>query len=159
MQALPNHGEEGAGQGSGHGRVQDRPRPFSSLLDRPFDDFVGLECNEVIYMCPTTVILTPELFDEDGLVRDFSFWSEPLAEAIAQDVGIGSLTEAHWKIIRAMREHYGKLGVAPAMHRVCHDAGIERQQVNDLFGYCLIAWRIAGLPSPGEEGKAYLSAM
>jgi tRNA 2-thiouridine synthesizing protein E len=105
------------------------------------------------------VILTPELFDEDGLVRDFSFWSEPLAEAIAQDVGIGSLTEAHWKIIRAMREHYGKRGVAPAMHRVCHDAGIERQQVNDLFGYCLIAWRIAGLPSPGEEGKAYLSAM
>jgi tRNA 2-thiouridine synthesizing protein E len=45
------------------------------------------------------------------------------------------------------------------MHRVCHDAGIERQQVNDLFGYCLIAWRIAGLPNPGEEGKAYLSGM
>jgi dissimilatory sulfite reductase related protein len=110
-------------------------------------------------MPPTTTILTPELFDEDGLVRDFSFWSESLAEAIAQDVGIGSLTEAHWKIVRAMREHYAKLGVAPAMRRVCHDAGIERQQVNDLFGYCLIAWRIAGLPNPGEEGKAYLSAM
>lgn len=110
-------------------------------------------------MTPTTAILAPELFDEDGLVREFSLWSESLAEAIAQDAGVGPLTAAHWKILLAMREHYAKLGVAPAMHRVCHDAGIERQQVNDLFGYCLIAWRIAGLPNPGEEGKAYLSGM
>lgn len=108
---------------------------------------------------PTTAIPTPELFDEDGLIREFSLWSESLAEAIAEDAGIGSLTAAHWKVVRALREHYAKLGVAPAMHRVCHDAGIERQQVNDLFGYCLIAWRIAGLPNPGEEGKSYLSGM
>jgi tRNA 2-thiouridine synthesizing protein E len=110
-------------------------------------------------MPAATPLLPPELFDEDGLVRDFSLWSEPLAEAIAQDVGVGALSEAHWKIVRAMREQYAKLGVAPSMHRVCHDAGIERQQVNDLFGYCLVAWRIAGLPNPGEEGKAYLSGM
>jgi tRNA 2-thiouridine synthesizing protein E len=110
-------------------------------------------------LLPGATILTPELFDEDGLIRDFSSWSESLAEVIAQDVGIGSLTEAHWKIVRAMREQYAKLGVAPSMHRVCHDAGIERRQVNDLFGYCLIAWRVAGLPNPGEEGKTYLSAM
>jgi sulfur relay (sulfurtransferase) DsrC/TusE family protein len=72
---------------------------------------------------------------------------------------MGALTEAHWKISRAMREHYSKLGVAPSMHRVCHDASIERRQVNTLFGYGLIAWRIAELPNPGEGGKAYLSAM
>lgn len=110
-------------------------------------------------MLPATVILAAELFDEAGLVRDFTSWTESLAEALAQDAGIGPLTEGHWRIIRAMREHYAKLGVAPAMHRVCHDAGIERQQVNDLFGYCLVAWRVAGLPNPGEEGKAYLSGM
>ncbi len=106
-----------------------------------------------------TMLAHPELFDEDGLVRDFSLWSEALAEAIAQEVGIGPLSAAHWRIVRAMREHYAKLGVAPAMHRVCHDAGIERQQVNELFGHCLVAWRVAGLPNPGEEGKAYLSGM
>jgi len=27
-----------------------------------------------------------------------------------------------------------------------------------LFPSCLAAWRIAGLPDPGEEAKAYLSA-
>ncbi len=110
-------------------------------------------------MPPANIVSTPELFDEDGLIRDFTSWSESLAETLAQDAGIGQLTEAHWKIIRAMREHYANLGVAPAINRICRDAGIERQQVNELFGYCLVAWRVAGLPSPGEETKAYLSSM
>ena len=110
-------------------------------------------------MSAATVIPAPELFDEDGLIRDFTSWTEALAESLAQDVGIGRLGEAHWKIIHAMREHYAKLGAAPAMHRVCHDAGIERQQMNKLFGYCLVAWRVAGLPNPGEETKSYLSGM
>lgn len=100
-----------------------------------------------------------ELFDEDGLVRDFASWSEPLAEELAKAAGIGQLTEAHWKIIGLMRAQYAKLGVAPAINRICRDAGIERQQVNELFGYCLVAWRVAGLPNPGEETKAYLSSM
>ena len=107
----------------------------------------------------STTMLTPELFDEDGLVRDFASWSESLAESLAQAEGVGPLTEAHWKLIRAMREHYARRGVAPVMHRVCQQAGIERQQVNDLFGYCLVAWRVAGLPNPGEEAKSYLSSM
>ena len=110
-------------------------------------------------MSSANVILTPELFDEDGLIRDFTSWSESLAETLAQDAGIGQLTAAHWKIIRAMREQYAKFGYAPAMNRICRDAGIERQQVNELFGYCLVAWRVAGLPNPGEETKAYLSSM
>ena len=104
-------------------------------------------------------ISTAEVFDEDGLIRDFTSWSEPLGATLAQEAGIGQLTEAHWKIIRAMREQYAKFGFAPAMHRICRDAGIERKQVNELFGYCLVAWRVAGLPNPGEEAKSYLSSM
>ncbi len=100
-----------------------------------------------------------DVFDDDGLIRDFNLWSESLAEAMAEEAGIAPLTEQHWKIIRAMRDHYARLGAAPAMHRVCHDAGVERRLVNDLFGYCLVAWRVAGLPNPGEEAKAYLSGM
>jgi len=110
-------------------------------------------------MSSENIILTPELFDEDGLIRDFASWSEQLGAALAQDAGIGPLTEAHWTIIRAMRKHYAQLGAAPAMHRICRDEGIERQQVNELFGYCLVAWRVAGLPNPGEEAKSYLSSM
>jgi len=108
---------------------------------------------------PTPAVITPELFDEDGLLRDFAAWSEPLAEALAQEAGIGPLTAAHWEIIRVMREHYAKRGSAPVMLHVCRDAGVERQQVNELFGYCLVVWRVAGLPNPGEEAKTYLSGM
>jgi len=110
-------------------------------------------------MLTTTAAPLSELFDEDGLIRDFASWSEPLAQALAWEAGIGRLREAHWRIIHAMREHYARLGAAPAMHRVCHDAGIERHEVNELFGYCLVAWRVAGLPNPGEEAKSYLSDM
>ena len=110
-------------------------------------------------MSDATDIREAELFDEDGLILDFTSWSESLAQSLAQDAGIGRLDAAHWKIIHAMRKHYAKLGAAPAMHRVCHEAGIERRQVNELFGYCLVAWRVAGLPNPGEEAKAYLSDM
>jgi TusE/DsrC/DsvC family sulfur relay protein len=130
-----------------------------SGLDRPPISRWAFVTVEVIYMPSANVISTPELFDEDGLIRDFTSWSESLGETLAQDAGIGQLTEAHWKIIRAMREHYAKFGFAPAMYRICRDAGIERKQVNELFGYCLVAWRVAGLPNPGEEAKSYLSSM
>jgi TusE/DsrC/DsvC family sulfur relay protein len=110
-------------------------------------------------MPSANVIPAPELFDEDGLIRDFTSWSESLAETLAQEARIAPLTEGHWKIIRTMREHYAKFGVAPAMRNICRDAGVERKQVNELFGYCLVAWRVAGLPNPGEEAKSYLSSM
>lgn len=103
--------------------------------------------------------LDPALFDEDGLLLDFNAWSEELAEALAADAGVGTLSETQWRIIRAFRENYAKSGAAPAMRRVCQDAGVERRAVNELFGYCLVAWRIAGLPNPGEEAKSLLGSM
>lgn len=99
------------------------------------------------------------LFDEDGLLRDPAQWSEGLASSVADSIGVGPLSLEHWKIIRALRGQFLKAGSAPAMHLVCREAGVERSRVNDLFGYCLNAWRVAGLPNPGEEGKSYLSNM
>lgn len=101
----------------------------------------------------------PTLFDEDGLLRDFSSWSQALAAAVARDTGIATLTDEHWKLIHALRGQYAESGAAPVMHLVCRHAGVDRDRVNELFGYCLIAWRIAGLPNPGEEAKSYLSNM
>lgn len=99
------------------------------------------------------------LLDDDGLVRDFSLWSEQLARDLAREEGLGALGERHWRLIRAMRAEYQRLDGPPAMRHVCHQAGIDRREVNALFGYCLVAWRVAGLPNPGEEAKSYLSAM
>jgi tRNA 2-thiouridine synthesizing protein E len=45
------------------------------------------------------------------------------------------------------------------MSAVCHRLGKEKFWVHDLFQSCLNAWRVAGLPNPGEEAKSYLSDM
>ena len=102
---------------------------------------------------------TGTILDEDGLVRDFSLWSEDLARSLAHEEGLGELTDKHWSLIRAMRDEFERLNGYPTIRDVCHHAGINRVEVNNLFGYCLVAWRVAGLPNPGEEAKAYLGSM
>ncbi len=98
-------------------------------------------------------------FDEYGLLKDPSQWNEKLAREIARDEGIVELTADHWEVIHELREHYAGFGVAPAMSHVCHKHGKDRQWIHDLFHTCLGAWRVAGLPNPGEEAKSYLSGM
>ena len=80
-----------------------------------------------------------------------------MAQEIARQLDIAKLTDEHWEVIRALREHYAKFGVAPAMNNVCRQHGRDRHWVHDLFHSCLNAWRVAGLPNPGEEAKSYLS--
>ena len=98
-------------------------------------------------------------FDDDGLLTDPSQWSEAAAMEIARREGIARLTEDHWEVIRTLRGHYARFGVAPAMIQVCRAHGQGRNWVHDLFFTCLGAWRVAGLPNPGEEAKAYLNDM
>ncbi len=100
---------------------------------------------------------TPSQFDDDGLLNDARSWNVELAQQIAYHHDIGTLTDDHWQIIHALREHYQRFGVAPAMQNICHDLGRGRFWIHDLFHTCLNAWRVAGLPNPGEEAKTYLS--
>ncbi|MDX5152378.1 MAG: TusE/DsrC/DsvC family sulfur relay protein [Acidiferrobacterales bacterium] len=97
--------------------------------------------------------------DEDGLLVDPNDWNEDVAREMANSLGIGDLTGDHWQVIDALRKHYAQFGVAPAMNNVCHSLGKEWGWTHDLFHTCLNAWRIAGLPNPGEEAKSYLSGM
>jgi TusE/DsrC/DsvC family sulfur relay protein len=106
---------------------------------------------------PDTV--SKPLFDEDGLLINPEAWSEALAREIARRYDLGELTAEHWEVIHALREHYARRGVAPAMSQVCRASHKDRQWVHDLFQTCLNAWRVAGLPNPGEEAKSYLSDM
>ncbi len=99
------------------------------------------------------------MFDESGLLKDPAQWNETLAAEIARLDGIGRLTDEHWEVIRSLREHYARFGVAPAMSHICRSHGKDKQWIHDLFHSCLGAWRVAGLPDPGEEAKTYLSGM
>ncbi len=102
--------------------------------------------------------MLPEI-DENGLLKDAQMWNESVARELAARDGIAVLTADHWKIIHSLREYYAKFGVAPAMSQICHVYGRDWHWAHDLFHTCLGAWRVAGLPDPGEEAKSYLSDM
>lgn len=97
--------------------------------------------------------------DENGLLVDASSWDKQVAEVIAEQLGVGKLSPDHWKVIGALRKHYNRFGVAPAMFNICRSNGQKSDWVHNLFNTCLDAWRVAGLPDPGEEAKSYLSDM
>jgi TusE/DsrC/DsvC family sulfur relay protein len=100
----------------------------------------------------------PEL-DEVGLLKHPQQWNEQVAEELARMSGIAELSHDHWLVIFALRDYFKKFGVAPAMKHVCSSFQKESLWVHDLFGSCLNAWCVAGLPDPGEEAKSYLSDM
>lgn len=100
----------------------------------------------------------PEV-DEYGLLKDASQWNEAVAIWLAKQNDVGSLTPIHWRFIHALRNYYFKYRIPPAMSLICKKEGFDTHCVQKLFCTCLNAWRVAGLPDPGEEAKSYLSAM
>lgn len=99
----------------------------------------------------------PAKFDEDGFLREPGQWSEQVAAEIAQASGIERLGEDHWRVLRYLREHFLDCGTLPAERVVCRETGLAAHCMETLFANDLKqAWRIAGLPNPGEEAKAYM---
>ena len=97
--------------------------------------------------------------DEDGLLLDPERWNAEVAYGIARQLGIDILNQEHWLVIDDLRSYFKEFGVAPAMNHICHRHGKDKLWIHNLFGTCLNAWRVAGLPNPGEEAKSYLSDM
>lgn len=95
-------------------------------------------------------------FDEDGFLLDPLMWTPGMASEIAQSDGLVQLTTEHWEVIEYLRDHYLRFGMLPVMRHVCQAYELESSCVADLFHDPREAWRIAGLPNPGEEAKAYL---
>lgn len=97
-------------------------------------------------------------FDEEGFLQNPADWNERLAQQLAKQEGLGELSEARWQVIYALREYYKDHHHVPDFRRLCEAAHqedvycMERLFNNDGSK----AWRIAGLPNPGEEIKAYL---
>lgn len=93
-------------------------------------------------------------FDEDGFLLDPLSWTPELAIEIADADGLLTLTPDHWKVIEYLREHYLTSGTLPVMNHVCRVNHLERHCVHALFHDPREAWRVAGLPNPGEDAKA-----
>jgi tRNA 2-thiouridine synthesizing protein E len=52
----------------------------------------------------------PVLTDSEGYLRDLGDWSEDFVRALARQEEL-ELTEAHWQVIRWLREFYAEHGV------------------------------------------------
>jgi len=98
----------------------------------------------------------PLNFDEDGFLRESAQWNERIAEQIAREDGIGELSEGHWSVIHYLRRHYLSFGSLMPVSHVCRVNQLDSHCVNGLFRDLREAWRVAGLPNPGEEAKSYM---
>lgn len=94
--------------------------------------------------------------DSDGFLVDPALWNRGMARFVAKLDGVWPLTPDHWAIIYYMREHRLTYGALPPVSQICRTQGLDRNAVRRLFGSCREAWRIAGLPHPGEEALAYM---
>lgn len=95
-------------------------------------------------------------FDSTGFLTDTLLWNEEIAKAIAKFDGIGPLSVAHWQIIQHLRHSWIGCHSIPAVSHTCHLVGMGPHCLDELFNGPREAWRVAGLPDPGEEARAYM---
>ncbi len=95
-------------------------------------------------------------FDIDGFLVEPDRWDYDLAQRIADSERMDLLTPKHWEVINYVRQKFFLNGSLPVMRLVCRAAGLDRHKAHKLFGSCRTLWRVAGLPNPGEEAKAYM---
>lgn len=95
-------------------------------------------------------------FDAEGFLADPRDWDESMAGRIAMLDGLGELSDAQWAVVRVLRAEYGRTGALPSLPHACRLAGSDPHCLDELFPNAREAWRIAGLPDPGEEARAYM---
>ena len=88
--------------------------------------------------------------DAEGFLTDSNQWTKDVAQAIADQVGVGALNDEHWKVIDFMRKDYEAEGQSPGLRRITKQAGVSMKEIYALFpkGPGKKAAMVAGLPKP-----------
>jgi TusE/DsrC/DsvC family sulfur relay protein len=100
-------------------------------------------------MTVTTIGATQVHLDAEGFLTEYDEWNEDLARQLAAQIGI-ELTEAHWKVIRFLRDDFPAQGETATLRRVSTLAGMPVKELFTLFPgkpAKKMAY-IAGLPKP-----------
>ncbi len=96
--------------------------------------------------------------DKEGYLLDHTQWEEGLVPVIAQEEGI-ELTDAHWEVIRFVRNFYLEFNTSPAVRMLVKamekEHGPEKGNSKYLFtlfrkGPAKQATKLAGLPKPAK---------
>ncbi len=91
----------------------------------------------------------PVHVDDEGFLTEYDEWDEELAQVLARQIGI-ELNDAHWKVIRFLREDYKAQGETATSRRVQTVGGVPVKEQFALFPKKpakKMAY-IAGLPKP-----------
>ena len=101
-------------------------------------------------MSTTTIADTPVELNDEGFFVHPEQWTESMAPDLAQREGIAQLTEAHWKVIRFMRQEYFEKGTGPTVRELGKTSGVSVKELYELFpkGPAKVAARVAGIPKP-----------
>jgi tRNA 2-thiouridine synthesizing protein E len=99
---------------------------------------------------PVTEINSHQIHvDDEGFLTEYDEWDENLAVVLAGRIGI-DLTDAHWKVIRFLRDDYKTQGDTATTRRVQAIGGVPVKEQFALFPKKpakKMAY-IAGLPKP-----------
>ena len=89
--------------------------------------------------------------DDDGYLVSYEDWNETVAHALAEREDAGELTRDRMDILKFMREYYREHKFFPILRYVCKKVDQPRDCVTEKFIEPVTAWKIAGLPNPGDE--------
>ncbi|OGW36702.1 MAG: hypothetical protein A2X58_00160 [Nitrospirae bacterium GWC2_56_14] len=95
--------------------------------------------------------------DDAGFLTDLDGWTEEIARVLAAGEGISELTVEQFDILRSLRSYYRKHSFFPIMRAICANVQQPRTCVTDKFIDPVTAWKLAGLPNPGEEVNNFRS--
>lgn len=87
--------------------------------------------------------------NDEGFLTEYDEWSEDIAKVLADQIGI-DMTDAHWGVIKFLREDYKTQGETATSRRVQNVGGVPVKEQFELFPKKpakKMAY-IAGLPKP-----------
>jgi TusE/DsrC/DsvC family sulfur relay protein len=95
--------------------------------------------------------------DQDGFLVSLEDWTEAVARILAEREGIAGLSEDQLDILKFLRTYYRKHQFFPIVRYVCKNVHQPAHCVTEQFIDPVKAWKIAGLPNPGEEVNMFRS--
>jgi TusE/DsrC/DsvC family sulfur relay protein len=100
----------------------------------------------------TTLTLhgAPVELDAEGFFTSPEQWTPEMADEIARDNGIETLTARHRQVTDFMRDTYLRTGTAPSIRTLGKASGVPVKELYQLFpkGPAKLAAKIAGIPKP-----------
>jgi TusE/DsrC/DsvC family sulfur relay protein len=87
--------------------------------------------------------------NEEGFLTEPTEWDEELGAALAAQIGI-EMTDAHWEVVRFLRDDFAETGETATLRRVSTRSGVPVKQLFTLFPQkpAKKMSYVAGLPKP-----------